>query len=170
MAALFRIRAMAKIRAVPERQRRPRNEFSASTTGVDVEYVEIYGDPDTDLSNLTVLEIEGDSNSTLGAIDGEFAVGSTDAAGFALIDLPANALENGTITLLLVDGYSGGAANVADIDGTVIDAVAVNDGGAGDVTYGEPVLGPNYDGVSSFAPGGASRLPDGSDTDPGGAR
>ena len=27
------------------------------------------------------------------------------------------------------------------------------------------VLGPNYDGVSSFAPGGASRIPDGTDTD-----
>ncbi len=44
------------------------------------------------------------------------------------------------------------------------DAVAVNDGGAGDLTYGVPALGPNYDGVSSFAPGGASRIPDGFDT------
>ena len=141
------------------------NEFSASTTGVDVEYVEILGPPSTDLSGLTVLEIEGDSNSTLGAVDGEFTVGTTDADGFYLIDLPANALENGTITLLLVDGYSGGATNVADVDGDVIDAVAVNDGGAGDVTYGVPELGPNYDGVSGFAPGGASRIPDGTDTD-----
>ncbi|HEY5701447.1 MAG TPA: ExeM/NucH family extracellular endonuclease, partial [Gammaproteobacteria bacterium] len=32
-------------------------------------------------------------------------------------------------------------------------------------TYGVPALGPNYDGVSSFAPGGASRIPDGFDTD-----
>ncbi|MCG6875938.1 MAG: PEP-CTERM sorting domain-containing protein [Betaproteobacteria bacterium] len=28
-----------------------------------------------------------------------------------------------------------------------------------------PVLGPNYDGISSFAPGGASRIPNGVDTD-----
>ena len=47
----------------------------------------------------------------------------------------------------------------------MVDAVAVNDGGAGDLTYGAPVLGPNYDGISTFAPGGASRIPDGLDTD-----
>ncbi len=28
-----------------------------------------------------------------------------------------------------------------------------------------PALGPNYDGVSSYAPGGASRIPDGFDTE-----
>ena len=33
---------------------------------------------------------------------------------------------------------------------------------------GCPALGPNYDGVSSFAPGGASRIPDGTDTDTAG--
>jgi hypothetical protein len=47
----------------------------------------------------------------------------------------------------------------------IVDAVAVNDGGAGDRTYGVPALGPNYDGLSIFAPGGASRIPDGNDTD-----
>ena len=36
------------------------NEFSASTTGTDVEYVEFFGDPDTDYSAYTLLEIEGD--------------------------------------------------------------------------------------------------------------
>ncbi|HZD10037.1 MAG TPA: lamin tail domain-containing protein, partial [Candidatus Binatia bacterium] len=36
------------------------NEFSANTTGTDVEYVEIYGEPDADYSSYTVLEIEGD--------------------------------------------------------------------------------------------------------------
>ena len=41
----------------------------------------------------------------------------------------------------------------------------MSDGGSGDLTYGVPTLGPNYDGVSSFAPGGASRIPDGFDTD-----
>ena len=46
----------------------------------------------------------------------------------------------------------------------IVDGVAVNDGGSGDLTYGVPALGRNYDGVSSFAPGGASRIPDGFDT------
>ena len=36
------------------------NEFSASTTGTDVEYVEVYGDADTDYSAYTILELEGD--------------------------------------------------------------------------------------------------------------
>ena len=36
------------------------NEFSASTTGTDVEYVEIFGTANTDYSAYTVLEIEGD--------------------------------------------------------------------------------------------------------------
>lgn len=36
--------------------------------------------------------------------------------------------------------------------------------GAGDVTYGGVTLGVAYDGLS-FAPGGASRIPDGTDTD-----
>jgi len=45
-----------------------------------------------------------------------------------------------------------------------VDGVAVNDGGATDLTYaGVPVLGVAYDGLA-FAPGGASRIPDGTDT------
>ena len=46
----------------------------------------------------------------------------------------------------------------------IVDAVAVHDGGAGDLTYGVPVLGVSYDGLP-YAPGGASRIPDGLDTD-----
>ncbi len=150
------------------------NEFSASTTGTDVEYVEIYGDPNTDYSAYTVLEIEGDTTGA-GVIDEVIAIGATDANGLYLASLPANALENGTISLLLVKNFTGALNGDLDTDndGTfdvtpweaIVDAVAVNDGGTGDTTYGVPVLGPNYDGVSSFAPGGASRIPDGFDTD-----
>ena len=151
------------------------NEFSASTSGTDVEYVEVFGPALTDFSAYTVLEIEGDSNSNMGVIDEIITIGTTDADGLYLANLPANALENGTITLLLVKSFSGSmnADLDADNDGTfdstpwgsVVDAVAVNDGGTGDLTYGVPVLSPNYDGISSFAPGGASRIPDGFDTD-----
>lgn len=150
------------------------NEFSASTVGTDVEYVEIYGDPNTDYSAYTVLEIEGDGSSS-GTVDEVIAIGTTDANGLYLASLPASALENGTISLLLVKDFTGSLNGNLDTnnDGSfdvtpweaIVDAVAVNDGGVGDFTYGVPVLGPNYDGVSSFAPGGASRIPDGFDTD-----
>ncbi len=149
------------------------NEFSASTTGTDVEYVEIYGDPSTDYSAYTLLEIEGDTTGA-GVVDEVIAIGATDANGLWLDSLAANALENGTLSLLLVKGFSG-ALN-ADLDTnndgvfdstpweSIVDSVAVHDGGAGDVTYGAPVLTVGYDGLS-FAPGGASRIPDGYDTD-----
>jgi predicted extracellular nuclease len=150
------------------------NEFSASTTGTDVEYVEVFGSAGTDFSAYTILEIEGDGSGA-GVVDEVIAVGTTDGAGFWLANLPANALENGTITLLLVKDFYGKLGNDLDTDNDgafdlapwseVTDAVAVWDGGDGDLTYGIPVLGPNYDGVSSFAPGGASRYPDGLDTD-----
>ncbi|HSF80329.1 MAG TPA: ExeM/NucH family extracellular endonuclease [Anaerolineales bacterium] len=150
------------------------NEFSASTTGIDVEYVEIFGTPNTNYSAYSVLEIEGDGSGA-GVVDEVISLGSTDADGFYLASLPANALENGTLSLLLVENFTGALGddldpdNDGDFDATpwdaIVDAVSVNDGGSGDLTYGVPALGPNYDGVSSFAPGGASRLPDGFDTD-----
>ncbi len=150
------------------------NEFSASTAGADVEYVEIFGDAGTDYSAYTIIEIEGDSSGA-GVVDAAISLGTTDSGGFFLVDLPDGLLENGTITLLLVENFSGSGG--ADLDtnndgvfdsspwDTIVDAVAVSDGGASDRTYGVAVLGPNYDGVSSFAPGGASRIPDGFDTD-----
>ena len=47
---------------------------------------------------------------------------------------------------------------------SIVDSIAVNDGGAGDLNYGLPVLTANYDGLA-FTPGGASRIPDGMDTE-----
>lgn len=149
------------------------NEFSASTAGTDVEYVEILGSPNTDLSTFRVLEIEGDSGAAAGTIDEVIVLGTTDADGYYLANLAPNALENGTITLLLVEGFSGALNTDLDtnndgvFDSTpwtrIVDAVAVNDGGAGDITYGVPALGVSYDGLP-FAPGGASRIPNGIDT------
>lgn len=147
------------------------NEFSASTAGTDVEYVELYAAPGTDVSDLTVLELEGDAGSAIGAVDGAFpATGSTDANGIRLISLAANDLENGTITLVLVRGYTGATSVPADTGdlsglGTVLDTIAVNDGGTGDQTFGSVALDKNFDGLGTFAPGGASRIPDGKDTD-----
>ena len=109
-----------------------------------------------------------------GYVDEVIAIGTTDVNGFYLATCLPIALENGTITLLLVKGFTGafGADLDTDDDGVldstpwtaIVDAVAVNDGGASDLTYGIPVLGVAYDGLA-FAPGGASRIPDGLDTD-----
>ncbi|WP_291298848.1 endonuclease/exonuclease/phosphatase family protein [Elioraea sp.] len=151
------------------------NEFSASTAGTDVEYIEIIASPNTTLSGYTLLQIEGDSGASAGTIDSVRAItGTTGANGLLLFSLPANTIENGTITLLLVKDFTGSVGTDLDTnnDGTldatpwgeIIDAVAVNDGGAGDLTYAAVVLGQNYDGLSSFAPGGASRVPDGVNT------
>lgn len=148
------------------------NEFSSSTTGTDVEYIELLAPVGTDVSGYRVLEIEGDS-PTFGIVDGVFAPGTPDASGRVLMSLAANELENGTISLLLVTGTAPALGTdldtnddgVFDVDGfTVVDAVAINDGGAGDRAYGGVSLGVAYDGAA-FAPGGASRMPDGTDTD-----
>ncbi len=57
-------------------------------------------------------------------------------------------LENGTISLLLVKNFSGAFGDDLDTDNdgvfdstpwdAIVDSVAVNDGGTGDVTYGQP--------------------------------
>jgi predicted extracellular nuclease len=149
------------------------NEFSASTAGDDVEYVEILAAPNADLSSYNVISIEGDFGSPIGAVDRIVPLATTDADGRYLASLPLNALENGTMSLLLVTGFTSAAGTDLDTndDGslelpagvTIIDSVAVNDGGAGDTTYGGVTLGVAYDGLA-FAPGGASRIPDGTDT------
>ena len=127
------------------------NEFSASTTGSpDVEYIEVFGDPDTDYSAFTVLEIEGDT--TKGTIDRTFSVGTTDGDGFWTTSVGNLSIENGSITLLLVEGFTGSVGDDIDTDDDgvidfmpwtrIVDDVAVFDGGAGDLTYASVMLRP----------------------------
>lgn len=152
------------------------NEFSADTTGTaDVEYVELLADPATTvLSGYRVLEIEGDvSGTATGTVDEVISFPAADASGRSLAALANGALENGTVSLLLITGTAPALGTDIDTndDGTlddglgftVVDAIAVSDGGAGDRTYGGVTLGVSYDGLS-FDPGGASRIPDGTDT------
>jgi hypothetical protein len=150
------------------------NEFVANHTGTDnFEYVEVAGDPTTDYSAFTVLEIEGDSSGA-GVIDGVFPVGTTNASGTWFTGFLSNQIENGTVTFLLVEGFSGSAGTDLDPDndGTldtmpwdrVVDSVAVTDGGSSDRAYSAVVLAGGFDGVP-FTPGGASRIPNGTDTD-----
>lgn len=151
------------------------NEFNFSHTGSDTrEYIEVFAGPGADLSAYRLVVIEGDS-ANQGTIDLVRTLGTADANGLWWTGfLPQDTLENGTQTLLLVEGFTGSVGTDLDtnndgvLDSTpwsaVIDSIAVNDGGSGDLTYISPVLTVGYDGLS-FAPGGASRIPDGTDTD-----
>jgi hypothetical protein len=80
------------------------NEFVANHTGADSQaFVEVFGDPSTDYSVFTVLEIEGDSTGA-GVIDAVLPVGTTNAGGYWIDD---EDMENGTITIILVENFSG---------------------------------------------------------------
>ena len=148
------------------------NEFVANHTGSDTQaFVEVFGDASTDYSALTVLEIEGDSSSNEGTIDAVLQVGTTNAGGYWIDD---EDMENGTITILLVENFSGSLGSDLDTndDGSfdsapwtrIVDDVAVSDGGGSDTTYSATVLAAFFDG-NPFGAGGASRIPNGTDTD-----
>lgn len=150
------------------------NEFVFNHTGNDDhEFIEVFGQPITDFSSFTILAIEGDA-SIAGTIDDVFNVGTTDAAGFWTTGFLSGVLENGTASLLLVSGFSGSMGDDLDTDndGTLdttpwtglFDGIAVWDGGVSDWTYANVVLDAGFDG-SPFVPGGASRIPNGTDTD-----
>lgn len=155
------------------------NEFVANHTGSDTySFVELHGAPNQLLSGYRVLEIEGDADSTSGTpgtVDHVFTPGTASASGhWASSFPPARDIENGTITLLVVTGWSGAQGDDLDTDddGTldvtpwtgISDSVAVSDGGAGDRTYSTVVLTASFDG-GAFTVGGASRIPDAADTD-----
>ncbi len=176
------------------------NEVYASHTGVDtVEFFELYGPTDTNLSGLTILVVDGDGNSK-GRITHAIAVsGTLPADGLWVIGTPGcpnpgagnppdqllddvqvtEILPNGTQTYLLVTDFTGAvnddldANNDSQLDpsylatlGTIIDSVAVHDGGLSDATYaGAPVIGPAACGASFCEPAGAARKTDGQDTD-----
>jgi len=147
------------------------NEFVFNHTGADSEaFIEVFGSASTDYSTLTVLEIEGEGTNT-GKIDAVIPVGTTNADGFWIDD---EDVENGTVTLLLVEGFSGSIDDDLDTDNDgvldstpwtqIVDDVAVHDGGSSDRTYAGTVLNRTFDG-GSFTVGGASRIPNGADTD-----
>ncbi len=154
------------------------NEWVADHTGDDThEYVEVFGSPGTDYSNLTVLQIEGDistSTGTIGYIDKVYPVGVTDAAGFWFTDFLYNEIENGSKTFLLVDDFTGLEGDDVDLsnDGVIdttfwaalLDDVSISDLDAGDGLYSAVVLDSSMD-ASTYIPGGASRIPNGTDTD-----
>lgn len=150
------------------------NEFVLNHVGTDnYEYIEVLGLPNVDYSSVSLLAIEGDSGESPGAIDAVFSMGTTDANGYWDTGFLTDALENGTVTLLMVQSFTGAVGNDIDAndDGTidtplwtaVLDDVAVNDGGVNDLVYSTTSLTAAFDGGAS-APGGASRIPNGTDT------
>jgi hypothetical protein len=149
------------------------NEFVFSHTGTDThEFAEILGDPNADYSGYSLLQVEGDGSGA-GVIDLVLPVGTTDADGLWWSGFYSNEFENGTVTLLLVENFTGSEGGDLDTDNdgvldailwsALADAIAVSDGGASDRTYADLVLGALYDGLP-FPPGGASRIPNGIDT------
>ncbi|MEW7289593.1 T9SS type A sorting domain-containing protein [Aquimarina sp. 2304DJ70-9] len=150
------------------------NEFVFNHTGSDTdEFVEIKAGIEADLSEYWIIEIDGDSNSA-GTIDEVIQLGTTDVNGYFTTPFGSNVYENGTVTLLLVKNFTGALGQDLDADdnGTfdttpweaITDDIGVNDGGATDQNYATVTLLQSFDG-STFTVGGASRFPNGQDTD-----
>ncbi len=156
------------------------NELQISTTSSDWEFFEIQGAAGSDLSNLTLITIDGDSNA-LGVVNavinlsGEtipsdgFWVASSPAANAAYgitgdLAIADNTFENGTTTFLLVSNFVGATGDDLDAndDGVldtmpwaeIIDDVAVADADTADLTYaGVSTIGPD----GTFLPSGIFR-------------
>jgi len=160
------------------------NELLASHTGTDnTEYIELFGTPGYNLNGLSLIVVEGDAIISQGMIDKRFDFGISDALGFNSyflfgnpdglginygvapnISMTYSYLENSSFTLALVQtgSLSGGEGTYVTGGEVVLDAVGLNDGGAGDIFYfGASVIGPD----GSFFPAGARRIVDGIDTD-----
>jgi predicted extracellular nuclease len=155
------------------------NEVLGSTTGTDVEYIELFGDPGLSLAGFSLIVVEGDAGSPIGNIDFQFDF-AADAEigdnGFYLVGtdsvfttygvtpnatISTNSIENSSYTIALVETSSitGSAVSGSEV---VVDALGVTDGGAGDTFFFDaPVIGPD----GSFLPAGGRRVEDGVDTD-----
>ncbi len=148
------------------------------------EYIEIEGPSSTNLTGLTFVEIEGDAgssgNANTGIIDRfvPLDVFITGSKGLLLIRdnvavlQPAPSvetsvavtdfdpdLENGTVTYMIVSGFTGSSGQDLDTDNngtldvtpwtTVYSAVSITDGNTGDDQYADDAGGSNvgYSGI-----------------------
>ena len=162
------------------------NEFFASMTSTDnTEFVELFGTPGDSLDGLSLIIVEGDAGANPGIVDFRLDFSADDVIGnngFFLIGNPTglrenynvtpdafikdNTFENSSLTAALVQTNTliadVGDGNVVSETATIVDAVALTDGGASDTFfYSAPVVGPD----GSFFPAGVRRLVDGVDTD-----
>ncbi|NAS30602.1 T9SS type A sorting domain-containing protein [Flavobacteriaceae bacterium R38] len=150
------------------------NEFVFNHTGSDTnEFVEVIAAQDADLSSYYLLEIEGDGTGS-GTIDEVIQLGTADSNGYFTTPFGSNTFENGTVSLLLVENFTGSLGTDLDTDNdgildlepwdAIVDDIAVNDGGTSDINYASVVLLQSFDGNTNTV-GGASRIPNGIDTD-----
>ncbi|MCB1052288.1 MAG: endonuclease [Acidobacteria bacterium] len=150
------------------------NEYVANHAGMDMaEFVEVLGDPSTDISTYWVLQLEGDVETNPGTVHAAIQCGTTNAQGLWFSGFMSDVLGNDSATLLLVEGFTGALEDDLDTndDGVldvtpwtlIKDGVAVNDSDPGDQTYYSVVFTPGFDG-DVFAPGGLSRIPNGMNT------
>ena len=154
--------------------------FAPTSSATEGEFVEILGDANTDYSNFYLLEIEGDTvGFGLGVIEEFWQLGTTDANGYWDTFGLAGPRENGTITWMIVEGFTGtvGSDVDADNDGVIdttfwtriVDDVARDDGNnastlLSDGLYSSTVISASF-ATGESIPGGASRIPNGTDTD-----
>jgi len=156
-----------------------RNDVSTD----DHEFVEICAEPNTNLAGYWIVEIEGEAAGK-GLIDKAIALtGTVGASGLYTIGMPLVTcadqsdpltIENGGVTILLVQGFTGAVGTdldtnddcVADVPfpGTIVDGVGMGMPSAGDcyTYYGVPGLGPDTGpgGTSDFDPAGVARCLD----------
>lgn len=155
------------------------NEVLASTTGTDVEYIELYGNPGASLAGLSLIYVEGNNASALGTIDFRYDFAATDTIGvngFFLIgttsglqsfygvtpnvNIVTNSLENSSAIVALVETASLTGTTVSGSE-IVLDSVGITDATASTFYFGAPIVGPD----GSFFPAGARRVTNGLDTD-----
>jgi hypothetical protein len=151
------------------------NEFVVDHSGSDTnEYVEVFGGASSsNYSWFTIVEIEGDGANA--GLVGDFVlpVGTTNSLGFWVSPFQTDVFGNGNVTLLMVLGWRGTVGDDIDVnnDGMIDttfwsmiwDSVGVLDPFIPGFAYGQTNLTPNFDALSDFAPGGASRIPNGTD-------
>lgn len=153
------------------------NEVLGSTSGSDLEFIEIYnsGAAPVDLTGFSIALYDSDSGTSFGGTDGGspyalsgivpaggflafgnvLAAGTFGAGAFLGGALPANAIENSSYTIILEDA-----------SGTNFDAIFVTDGGAGDIANeaGAPVAAEVAGPDGTFLPAGIFRTTDGGGT------
>jgi len=154
------------------------NEVLGSTTGEDTEYVELHnrGTDPIDIGGWRIELWDSDAGSGFGRADGgspyTVPAGTTIASGghFLLaneltrstfgvaadVSLPADAIENGSYTIVLSDATGMRVDTIFVTDGDTDDAANI----AGDAITADLSIGPN----GAFLPAGFTREPDGGGT------
>lgn len=149
------------------------NEFVQNHVGTNNrEFIEVFGNANFNYSDFSIVVVNGDWPSQ-GIISRIYQVGVTNPQGYWRTSFLNQELTNGTNSYLLVQGLTAPPGTDLDIndDGVLdqqpwaalVDDVAVSTGLGNARTYSSSTLLPNFDGTNTVV-GGASRIPDASDT------